>query len=68
MDLSAKIHPLYPYLSEEIVAVRDYDSAEALKADIRRIVDARQAGKWHLYEMISQGPFLSLLFKQKLPS
>ena len=54
----------YPELSEEIVKVGDYHSSEALKTDIRKIIDARQQGRWQLYEMISKGPFISLVFRE----
>ena len=53
-----------PELSQDTLKVGDYHSSEALKSDIRRIIDARQARHWQLYEMISKGPFISLVFKE----
>ena len=63
-----KNEPLDTDLSEEVIKVRDYQSSEALKTDIRRIINNRQQDRWRLYEMISKGPFIALMFKQNKPN
>ena len=50
--------------TKEKILIRAYDSACALKEEIRNRVVQRQGEKWQLYSMTTRGPFLTLCFKK----
>jgi hypothetical protein len=57
-----------PELTEEILKIRNYQSSDALKTDIWKIISIRQQDRWLLYEIHSKGPFISLMFRQNKPN
>jgi len=68
MDMLDKKNTLDPQQFEEVIKVQDYQSSDELKTDIWKIINNRQQSKWRLFEIVSKGPFISIVFKQNEPS
>lgn len=52
--------------AKEKILIRAYDSAFALKDEIRNKINRRQSEKWELCSMTTRGPFLTLCFKKHI--
>ncbi len=50
--------------AKEKILIRAYDSACALKQEIRSKISQRQRENWELYSMSTRGPFLTLCFRR----
>jgi hypothetical protein len=50
--------------AKEKILIRAYDSAFALKEEIRNKIGLRQRENWELFSMQTRGPFLTLCFKK----
>ncbi|MFQ5752053.1 MAG: hypothetical protein ACE5HI_08655 [bacterium] len=51
--------------SEEKILLNAYQSAEALKDEIGKIIINRSKLNWDFVNLNSRGPFIYLIFKQK---
>lgn len=52
--------------SEEVIPLQGFHTSEALKTEIGQRIDNRRSGNWDLVQLNSRGPFLYLVFKQKV--
>jgi hypothetical protein len=51
------------YITEKIL-IRLFDSSNALKNEIRRIIQSRKKGDWDFYTIATHGSYLALSFKK----
>jgi len=51
---------------EEKLLVKAYHSSEALKDEIGKIITTRFSMNWDFVKLNSQGPFLTIVFKQRV--
>jgi len=66
MQKASKTRNIDFRFSEEVIPLQGFHTSEALKTEIGHRIDSRRSGNWDFVQLNSRGPFLYLVFKQKV--